>query len=175
MATRTLRVLTIGHAYVVGLNRATVRHIAQDAAFDITVAAPRIMKDELRTIEIESEPGDSQIRLVAVDTYLTRTIPFLTYNPSQIKRLLDGGNFLMCFTSGRNPMSSRVTSWHERRTVGRFRSASVPRKTSSSAIHSLSDTLRSLSGAGVQAGSLAHTWFSRRWSRKASHRKRVEC
>ena len=59
MATGTLRLLTIGHVYVVGLNRATVRHIARDAAFDITVAAPRIMKDDLRTIEIESKPGDS--------------------------------------------------------------------------------------------------------------------
>ena len=93
MRTRTLRILTIGHAYVVALNRAIVRHIARDAAFDITVAAPRIMKDELRTIEIESEPRDSRIRLVPVTAYLTRTIPVLTYSPSQIKSLLDGGHF----------------------------------------------------------------------------------
>ena len=93
MGTKTLRVLTIGHAYVVGLNRSTERYIAQDPAFDITVAAPRIMKDELRTIEIEPEPESSQIQLVPVDAYITQRIHFLAYSLSQIKSLLDDGNF----------------------------------------------------------------------------------
>ena len=93
MGTRTLRVLTIGHAYVVRLNRATVRHIARNPAFEITVAAPRIMKDDLRTIEIEPEPEDAHVRLVPIEAYMTHKIPFLAYSPSQIKSLLDDGDF----------------------------------------------------------------------------------
>ena len=51
------------------------------------------MKDELRTIEIEPEPEGSQIHLVPVDAYITQTIQLLLYSPSQIKSLLDDGNF----------------------------------------------------------------------------------
>ena len=93
MRARTLKVLTIGHSYVVGLNRSTVRHIAKDPTFDITVAAPRVFRDELRTVEIEPEPEDSQIRLVPIDAYLTRTMQLFTYSRSQIQRLLDDGDF----------------------------------------------------------------------------------
>ena len=93
MRESTLKVLTIGHSYVVALNRSTVRHIAQDPAFDITVAAPRVFRDELRTIEIEPEPEDSRIRLVPVDAYWTRMIQLFTYSPSQIRTLLDDGGF----------------------------------------------------------------------------------
>ena len=76
-----------------GLNRSTVRHIAKDPTFDITVAAPRVFRDELRTIEIEPEPEDSQIQLVPIDAYLTRKIQFFAYSPSQIQTLLDDGGF----------------------------------------------------------------------------------
>ena len=93
MDIETLLVLTIGHAYVVGLNESTVRHIAQDPAFDITVAAPRIIQGELRTIEIEPEPEGSQIQLVSVEAYMTQMIPFLVYSPPQIKSLFDDGHF----------------------------------------------------------------------------------
>ena len=88
-----LKVLTIGHSYVVAVNRATARHIAKDPAFDITVAAPRVVKDELRTIEIEPEPEGSQIQLVAIDAYVTHIIQLFAYRPSQIRRLLDDGGF----------------------------------------------------------------------------------
>ena len=88
-----LKVLTIGHSYVVAVNRATARHIAKDPAFDITVAAPRVMKDELRTIEVEPEPEGSGLRLVAIDAYLTRKIQLFAYSPTQIRRLLDDGGF----------------------------------------------------------------------------------
>ncbi len=90
---RPLRVLSVGHAYVVSLNRATLRHIAADPAFDVTVAAPRVMKDELRTIVIESEPDGSPLTVVALDAYLTQQIHLFVYNPSQITRLLRDGAF----------------------------------------------------------------------------------
>ncbi len=93
MAARPLRVLSVGHAYVVSLNRATLRHVAQDPDFDVTVVAPRVMKDELRTIAVEPEPDGSPLRVVEVDAYLTQRIHLFVYDPFQIARLLAGRAF----------------------------------------------------------------------------------
>ncbi len=78
---------------MVRANRATLRHIAHDPDFDVTVVAPRLMRDELRTIEFEPEPNGSPLRVVEVDAYLTKWIYLFFFNPFQVSRLLRDGPF----------------------------------------------------------------------------------
>ena len=65
---RSLRVLTIGHSYVVGLNRAVMARVARHPEIDLTVAAPRFFQGDLRPLYLE-ETDEPSYRLVASDHF----------------------------------------------------------------------------------------------------------
>lgn len=90
---RPLRVLTIGHSYCVALNRALPREVARDAAFQVTVAAPRYFHGDLRPIEMEPEPPRSPLRVVPLNTVLSRFIHVFRYDGAALRRLLREGDF----------------------------------------------------------------------------------
>ena len=50
MISRKIRVLTIGHSYVLALNRAVVREVVRHPDFEVTVAAPSFFHGDLRTL-----------------------------------------------------------------------------------------------------------------------------
>jgi glycosyltransferase involved in cell wall biosynthesis len=88
-----LRILSIGHSYCVGLNRALIREVARDSDFDVTVAAPRFFHGDLRPIELEPEPAGSPLRLVPLDTKRSRFIHIFNYDGAALKSLIRHGDF----------------------------------------------------------------------------------
>jgi glycosyltransferase involved in cell wall biosynthesis len=82
------RLLTIGHSYVLAVNRATVREVAQDPAFQITVAAPAFFHGDLRPIDCESEPPGSPLTLVPVPARFTSRIHVFQYSQKALRELI---------------------------------------------------------------------------------------
>jgi len=91
--TRPLRVLTIGHSHTVGMNRAMWRRLAEDPGFDITVAAPRFFRGDLRPLHIDPEPEGSALHLVPIDAAWTQWIHIFRYDQAQLRKLLHDGEF----------------------------------------------------------------------------------
>jgi phosphatidyl-myo-inositol dimannoside synthase len=90
---RRLRVLTIGHSYCVALNRALVREVARGPDFDITVAAPSFFYGDLRPIVLEKEPPESPLRVVPLNTRLSRHIHIFSYDGAKLRGLIREGQF----------------------------------------------------------------------------------
>jgi phosphatidyl-myo-inositol dimannoside synthase len=88
-----LRILTIGHSYCVALNRALVREVARDPNFEITVASPSFFQGDLRPIVMEPEPPGSPLRLVPIDTRLSRFIHVFRYDGAALRTLIRNGEF----------------------------------------------------------------------------------
>ena len=88
-----IRVLTIGHSYVVAENRALVREIARDPQFDVTVAAPVAFHSGLGTIELQPEPSGSNLTLKALSARFTRWIQVFAYDTRSLGTLIENGDF----------------------------------------------------------------------------------
>lgn len=88
-----IKILTIGHSYVVTLNRAVVREVARDPAFEVTVAAPRFFHGDLHELSLEPEPEGSSVRLVGLDSRWSRRIHVFHYHARQIRGLIRGGEY----------------------------------------------------------------------------------
>jgi glycosyltransferase involved in cell wall biosynthesis len=80
--------LTVGHSYVVALNRRLPHELARAGAgrWEVTAAAPEFVHGDLRPIALEPFPGES-CRLVPVSAYLTRRPHILLYGRT-LRRLL---------------------------------------------------------------------------------------
>ena len=91
--TRPIHVLSIGHSYVVALNRAILRELSKDPQFKVTVAAPRLFKGSLRTIKIEPEPEGSNIRLVGLGAHMTAKMHIFAYDHFDLKKLYKSEKF----------------------------------------------------------------------------------
>ncbi len=90
---RRLRILTIGHSYCVAMNRALVREVARDPDFEVTVAAPSFFHGDLRPIVLEPEPPGSPLRVVPLDTQLSRFIHIFRYDGAALRALIREGEF----------------------------------------------------------------------------------
>jgi glycosyltransferase involved in cell wall biosynthesis len=93
LMTSPLRVLTIGHSYVVAGNRCVVRRVAADPGFEVTVAAPTYFHGDLRPITLEPEPPGSPLRLVGLPASWTRFVHCFRYDTAALNRLLADGRF----------------------------------------------------------------------------------
>lgn len=60
---KPIRLLAIGHSYVVASNRVVLRELAKEG-FAISVAAPAKLRGDLRALDMEPEPPGSALRLV---------------------------------------------------------------------------------------------------------------
>ncbi|MCJ8277664.1 MAG: glycosyltransferase [Bdellovibrionales bacterium] len=69
------------------MNRSILRELAKDTDYQVTVAAPRLFKGSLRTIECEPEPEGSKIHLVKLDAYMTQKMHIFSYDHFQLKKL----------------------------------------------------------------------------------------
>ena len=90
---RPLRILAVGHSYILAVNRATARHLANDPAFEVTVAAPRYFHGDLRRLQLEEEPAGSAVKLVPLNAYGSRFIHTYRYAGRALKHLLTNGGF----------------------------------------------------------------------------------
>lgn len=82
-----IKVLSVGHSYVVAMNRAILRELAEDPDFEVTVGAPSLFKGSLRTVEIEPEPQGSKLNLVPVRAHMTQKMHIFAYDHFDLKTL----------------------------------------------------------------------------------------
>jgi len=93
MINRKIRILTIGHSYVIALNRAIVREVARHPDFEVTVAAPSFFHGDLRDLALEPEPEGSPLRLVSLDAHWSRWIHVFHYRARSLRQLLRQNEF----------------------------------------------------------------------------------
>lgn len=86
----TRRLLTIGHSYVVTLNRRLAHELARVGAgkWEVTAAAPRFLHGDLRPVHLEPAAGEA-CRLEPVNAYLTKRRHLMAYGRG-LKSLLRG-------------------------------------------------------------------------------------
>lgn len=85
------KLLSIGHSYVVTLNRRLVNEIARlgMGEWEVTVVAPSFLQGDLRPMHLEAGPNEI-CRLEAVPVYLSQRIHLMTYG-RRLKQILDSG------------------------------------------------------------------------------------
>jgi len=88
-----IRVLTIGHSYVVAENRALVREVARDSQLDVTVAAPAAFRSGLGRIELQPEPVDSPLTVKPLAARLTQWTQIFAYDTRGLGTLIENGDF----------------------------------------------------------------------------------
>lgn len=88
-----IRVLTIGHSYVVAENRALVREVARDPQLDVTVAAPVAFRSGLGRIELQPEPAESKLTLKALPARFTQWTQIFAYDCRALGSLIENGGF----------------------------------------------------------------------------------
>ncbi len=87
-----LRVLTIGHSYVVATNQAVPAAIAKDPDIDVTVAAPRFHYGDLRRLKLE-RLTHPDYEIVPLDAKLTRWNQLFWYDNGALRKLIRSGDF----------------------------------------------------------------------------------
>lgn len=90
---KRLRLLAIGHSYVLSVNRAIVREVARDASFDITLAAPSFFRGDLRPIVCEPEPAGSLLKLAPLPARWSSRVHVYNFDAGPLRRLVLGGGF----------------------------------------------------------------------------------
>jgi glycosyltransferase involved in cell wall biosynthesis len=89
---RPLRVLTIGHSYVVRLNRNVAAALARRPEVELTVAAPAFFHADQGPMALE--PGEGEpFALETLRTRLSRRIHVFTYVPADLERVIQPGRF----------------------------------------------------------------------------------
>lgn len=85
------RLLTVGHSYVVALNRRLAHELALAGGgrWEVTAAAPRFVHGDLRPISLEHFPGEA-CRLIPIPVYLT-TRPHVMVYGRTLRRLFREG------------------------------------------------------------------------------------
>jgi len=85
------KLLSIGHSYVVALNRRLVNEIARigQEQWEVTVVAPSFIQGDLRPMHLEADPNEI-CRLEGVPVYLSQQIHLMTYG-WQLKEILQQG------------------------------------------------------------------------------------
>lgn len=92
MTKRPIRVLTIGHSYVVALNQQVPAALARNPQVDLTLAAPTFHYGDLRRIPLEKRQ-DPSYRIVALEARLTRKNHIFWYDHRALRRLITEGGF----------------------------------------------------------------------------------
>ncbi len=80
------RLLTIGHSYVVALNRSVMRELQRRGNIEVTLLAPRFFTGDLRPIKMEAE--DSELDVRPIDCYLSSRVHLFFYNQKQLRQVL---------------------------------------------------------------------------------------
>jgi phosphatidylinositol alpha-1,6-mannosyltransferase len=92
-ANRPLRILAIGHSYILALNRSTLRELSKNAEFEITAVSPKKFCGDFEPLTIEPEPPSSSLRLVGIDAEGTEHLHLYRYNFKQLAGVLSGHDY----------------------------------------------------------------------------------
>ncbi len=87
------RILSIGHSYVVGLNRRLCRELARKSGVELTVAAPARFPGDLREIELEPNSSSDAYELAPIRVRMGKIPHVFTYDPSSLRKLMKTGGF----------------------------------------------------------------------------------
>ena len=118
MTKRPIRVLTIGHSYVVALNQQVPAALARNPSIDLTLAAPTFHYGDLRRIHLEKR-HDPAYRIVALDARMTSRNHIFWYAHRPLRRLITEGDFDI------------VHAWEEPYTYSGYQIARATRGTNS--------------------------------------------
>jgi glycosyltransferase involved in cell wall biosynthesis len=83
-----IQLLSVGHSYVVALNRSLMRELNKSDRVQVTVGAPRFFAGDLRPIHVEDEPVGSELQVVDLPCTLTSSIHLFWYNTSALRKLV---------------------------------------------------------------------------------------
>ena len=92
MTQRPIRVLTIGHSYVVALNQQVPAALARNPGIDLTLAAPTFHYGDLRRIHLEKR-DDPGYRIVALKARMTSKNHIFWYDHRALRQLIIEGRF----------------------------------------------------------------------------------
>jgi glycosyltransferase involved in cell wall biosynthesis len=118
------RLLSIGHSYVVSLNRRLVNEMARlgKDEWKVTAIAPKIMHGDLRSTKLEREVHDI-CHLEDVSAYFSRYIHVMTYG-YKLKQILDADwNIVHCWEEPYIMAGWQVAAWVKARTPLVYRTA----------------------------------------------------
>jgi glycosyltransferase involved in cell wall biosynthesis len=95
---RPKKLLSIGHSYVVKLNRRLVNEIARlgKGEWEVTTVAPSFMHGDLRDLHLETDPKEI-CQLEAVPVNLSQRIHFMTYGRRLKEIMQQGWDLVHCW------------------------------------------------------------------------------
>ncbi len=86
-----MRILTIGHSYVVKINRTVIARLAERNDLNLTVISPNFIRGDLRPIQIEPRDTAEKYHLIGVDCRFNSRIHLLWYK--DLKRTMRQGAY----------------------------------------------------------------------------------
>jgi glycosyltransferase involved in cell wall biosynthesis len=111
-----MKLLAIGHSYVLAVNRAVLRALAADHGFTITVGAPQDYAGDLRPLRCEPEPEGSAMRISPLKVWASGHPHVSWYSPGALRKLLKEDNYAV------------VSIWEEPYVFGGFQIAMATRR-----------------------------------------------
>jgi glycosyltransferase involved in cell wall biosynthesis len=88
-----MKLLAIGHSYVVATNRAILRALADEHGFSVTVGAPEQYAGDLRPLLCEPEPHGSALRVVPLGVWASGHPHVSWYSFGALRNLLRQGDY----------------------------------------------------------------------------------
>jgi glycosyltransferase involved in cell wall biosynthesis len=112
--TRVRRLLTVGHSYVVALNRRLPHELARAGAgrWEVTVATPTFVHGDLRPIPLECFPDEAS-RLTPVPAYLTRRPHVMFYGRTLRLLLREPWDVVHCWEEPFVAAGGQLARWAE--------------------------------------------------------------
>lgn len=106
------RLLTIGHSYVVALNRRLAHEMAKvgRGEWEVTCAAPRHMAGDLRPIELERFAGEA-CRLEPVDVRFSKRIHFMLYGRNLRRLMREPWDLVHCWEEPYVASGAQIAHW----------------------------------------------------------------
>jgi glycosyltransferase involved in cell wall biosynthesis len=111
---RTRRLLTVGHSYVLGVNRRLAHAMADAGAgrWDVTIAAPTYFhgRHDIRPVALDSAPGEPHLS-VPLRAYLTRSVHLFCYGRRLRHLLHDDWDLVHCWEEPYVLAGFQVGAW----------------------------------------------------------------
>ena len=110
--TRVRRLLTVGHSYVVALNRRLPHELAcaSGGRWEVTVATPTFVHGDLRPIPLECFPDEAS-RLAPVPAYLTRRPHVMFYGRALRSLLREQWDVVHCWEEPFVAAGGQIARW----------------------------------------------------------------
>lgn len=111
------KILSIGHSYVVRLNRRLVNEMARSGQqeWEVTAVAPAFMHGDLRSMHLELDP-EEVCRLEAVPVYNSQRIHFMTYDWRLREIMQQGWDLIHCWEEPYIFAGGQVAWWTPKNT-----------------------------------------------------------